>query len=41
MKAPTPSQVVEWVSSKRTNGTAMVCIHVPELETSAATQKTA
>ena len=41
MKAPTPSQVVDRVSSKRTNGTAMVCIHVPEFETSAATQNTA
>ena len=39
--APRPTQTVEWVSWSRTNGTVMVCIHVPVFETRAAEKKRA
>ena len=41
MNAANPSHVVEWVSWKMTNGTAIVCIHDPEFETSAELQNSA
>jgi hypothetical protein len=40
MNAANPSHVVECVSWKMTNGTAIVCIHEPEFEISADAQNT-
>src|SRR5581483_7428904 len=38
MNAAKPSHVVEWVSWKMTNGTAIVCIQEPEFEIRADAQ---
>jgi hypothetical protein len=39
MNAVKPTHVVECVSWKITYGTVIVCIHVPEFDTSAEIQK--